>query len=238
MGLRQGDLKDLVYHIFEIDAYASKMGEDKNIITLSFTVKDKAPADDLVRFLEGGYGFILDSDVTAGEQSDGNYRVFVELQREKSANNNIMEILDGVKKLADIDSFKFRYYKGFKSYETTLDNLNEQVPLDSDNYGVTVSESNLNNYKNFFNNSYVEEIIMEDNILSIKKSYAEKIMFEFIDFGETMSTVKRINESIDVMDSYPEILFLTKYLGDYNICKYGDKFVFENAGSTLVLKKL
>ena len=238
MGLRQGDLKDLVYHIFEIDAYASKMGEDKNIITLSFTVKDKAPADDLVRFLEGGYGFILDSDATAGEQSDGNYRVFVELQREKSANNNIMEILDGVKKLADIDSFKFRYYKGFKSYETTLDNLNEQVPLDPNSYGVTVSESNLNNYKNFFNNSYVEEIIMEDNILSIKKSYAEKIMFEFIDFGETMSTVKRINESIDVMDSYPEILFLTKYLGDYNICKYGDKFVFENAGSTLVLKKL
>jgi len=238
MGLRQGDLKDLVYHIFEIDAYASKMGEDKNIITLSFTVKDKAPADDLVRFLEGGYGFILDSDVTAGEQSDGNYRVFVELQREKSANNNIMEILDGVKKLADIDSFKFRYYKGFKSYETTLDNLNEQVPLDPNSYGVTVSESNLNNYKNFFNNSYVEEIIMEDNILSIKKSYAEKIMFEFIDFGETMSTVKRINESIDVMDSYPEILFLTKYLGDYNICKYGDKFVFENTGSTLVLKKL
>ena len=238
MGLRQGDLKDLVYHIFEIDAYASKMGEDKNIITLSFTVKDKAPADDLVKFLEGGYSFILDSDVTAGEQSDGNYRVFVELQREKSANNNIMEILDGVKKLADIDSFKFRYYKGFKSYETTLDNLNEQVPLDPNSYGVTVSESNLNNYKNFFNNSYVEEIVMEDNILSIKKSYAEKIMFEFIDFGETMSTVKRINESIDVMDSYPEILFLTKYLGDYNICKYGDKFVFENAGSTLVLKKL
>ena len=238
MGLRQGDLKDLVYHIFEIDAYASKMGEDKNIITLSFTVKDKAPAEDLVRFLEGGYSFILDSDVTAGEQSDGNYRVFVELQREKSANNNIMEILDGVKKLADIDSFKFRYYKGFKSYETTLDNLNEQVPLDPNSYGVTVSESNLNNYKNFFNNSYVEEIVMEDNILSIKKSYAEKIMFEFIDFGETMSTVKRINESIDVMDSYPEILFLTKYLGDYNICKYGDKFVFENAGSTLVLKKL
>ena len=39
MGLRQGDLKDLVYYIFEVDAYASKMGEDKNIVTISFTVK-------------------------------------------------------------------------------------------------------------------------------------------------------------------------------------------------------
>ena len=49
MGLRNGDLKDLVYDVFEIDSYASKMGEDKNIVTLSFSVKDRSPADDLVK---------------------------------------------------------------------------------------------------------------------------------------------------------------------------------------------
>jgi hypothetical protein len=238
MGLRQGDLKDLVYHIFEIDAYASKMGDDKNIITLSFTVKDKPPADDLVKFLEGGYSFILDSDVTAGEQSDGNYRVFVEIERDKSANKNIMEIIDGIKKLAEVEDFKFRYYKGFRSHDVTIENLDREVPLDPDNYGITVSESNLNNYKNFFSNSYVEDIVMEDNVLTITKAYADKLMFEFVDFGETLKTVKRINESLDIMDSYPEILFLTKYLGDYNICKYGDKLVFENSERVLVLKRL
>ena len=238
MGLRQGDLKDLVYHIFEIDAYASKMGDDKNIITLSFTVKDKPPADDLVKFLEGGYSFILDSDVTAGEQSDGNYRVFVEIERDKSANKNIMEIIDGIKKLAEVEDFKFRYYKGFRSHDVTIENLDREVPLDPDNYGITVSESNLNNYKNFFSNSYVEDIVMEDNVLTITKAYADKLMFEFVDFGETLKTVKRINESLDIMDSYPEILFLTKYLGDYNICKYGDKLVFENSKNTLVLKRV
>jgi|TARA_B110000503_G_scaffold124984_1_gene192090 hypothetical protein len=238
MGLRHADLKDLVYHIFEIDAYASKMGDDKNIITLSFTVKDNSPADDLVRFLEGGYSFILDSDVTAGEQTDGNYRVFVELERDSSANENIMEIVDGIKKLADVEEFKFRYYKGFRSYDVTLENLDREVPLDPDNYGITVSESNLNNYKNFFSNSYVEEIVMEDDIISIKKAYADKLMFEFVDFGETTKTVNRITESLDIMNSYPEIIFLTKYLGDYNICKYGDKLVFENSKNTLVLKRV
>jgi|TARA_R110000772_G_scaffold108894_2_gene212022 hypothetical protein len=238
MGLRQNDLKDLVYHIFEIDSYASKMGDDKNIITLSFTVKANAAADDLVRFLEGGYSFILDSDVTAGEQNDGNYRVFVEIERDKSANENIMEIVDGIKKLADVEDFKFRYYKGFRSHDVTIENLDREVPLDPDNYGITVSESNLNNYKNFFSNSYVEEIVMEDNVLTITKAYADKLMFEFVDFGETLKTVKRINESLDIMESYPEILFLTKYLGDYNICKYGDKLVFENSERVLVLKRL
>ena len=238
MGLRQHDLKELVYHIFEIDSYASKMGDDKNIITLSFTVKANAAADDLVRFLEGGYSFILDSDVTAGEQNDGNYRVFVEIERDKSANENIMEIVDGIKKLADVEDFKFRYYKGFRSHDVTIENLDREVPLDPNNYGITVSESNLNNYKNFFSNSYVEEIVMEDNVLTITKAYADKLMFEFVDFGETLKTVKRINESLDIMESYPEILFLTKYLGDYNICKYGDKLVFENSERVLVLKRL
>jgi hypothetical protein len=238
MGLRKSDLKDLVYHIFEIDEYASKMGDDKNIITLSFTVNSKDPADDLVRFLEGGYSFILDADVTAGEQDDGTYRVFVELERDKDGNKNIMEIIDGVTKLADLEKVKFRYYKGFKSFSATLDNLDREVPLDPDNYGITVSESNLNNYKNFFNNSFIDDIVMEDNILTIKKAYADKLVFEFVDFGETFKTVKRINESMDIMNSYPEILFLTKYIGDYNICKYGDKLVFENDDSTLVLERI
>jgi len=38
MGLRAGDLKNCVYKVFEIDSYKSKMGDDKNIVTLSFSV--------------------------------------------------------------------------------------------------------------------------------------------------------------------------------------------------------
>ena len=238
MGLRIGDLKDLVHHIFEIDAYASKMGDDKNIVTLSFTVKDKNPADDLMRFLEGGYSFILDSDVTAGEQSDGAYRVFVELERDRSANENIMEIIDGVSKLASVDNFKFRYYKGFKSFKVSMENLDREVPLDPDNYGITVSESNLNNYKNFFTNSYLEDIVMEDTTLSIKKAYADTLAFEVLDFGDTNKVVTQITETFDVLNSYPELMFLTKYMGDYNISKYGDKLVFENKNKSLVLKRI
>ena len=238
MGLRIGDLKDLVHHIFEIDAYASKMGDDKNIVTLSFTVKDKNPADDLMRFLEGGYSFILDSDVTAGEQSDGAYRVFVELERDRSTNENIMEIVDGVSKLASVDNFKFRYYKGFKSFKVSMENLDREVPLDPDNYGITVSESNLNNYKNFFTNSYLEDIVMEDTTLSIKKAYADTLAFEVLDFGDTNKVVTQITETFDVLNSYPELMFLTKYMGDYNISKYGDKLVFENKDKSLVLKRI
>ena len=237
MGLRHGDLKDLVYDVFEIDSYASKMGEDKNIVTLSFSVKDRAPADDLVKFLEGGYSFILDSDVTSGEQADGTYKVFVELERDNKSNDNIMEIVDGIKKLSEIEKFRFRYYKNFRSHNISIESLNEFVPTDPDNYGIKVNESNLDNYKNFFSKSYVDDIVMTESILTIKKSYADPLHFKFIDFGPTVKTLNSIKESFNTKD-FSEIIFLSKYVGDYNITKYGNKLTFENSGSTLVLERI
>ena len=238
MGLVANDLFGTIDKIFEIDSYASKMGDDKNIVTLSFSLTGKEAAKDLSNFLEKGYSFILDSDVTEGEQSDGMYRVFVEMERDSEVGDNIFEILDGVKKLSGKDDFKFRYYKGFRSHEATQDKISEMVPTDPEKYGITMQENTLNNYKTFFSNSFVDSIEMQENKITIKKKFADTLMFEFVDFGNTLNTIKQINESFDIMDSYPEILFLTKYLGDYNISKYGDKLVFENKDKALVLKRI
>ena len=81
MGLHTGDLNHLVYDVFEIDSYKSKMGDDKNIVVMSLSAKTKESANDLMNFLEKGYSFILDADVTSGEQADGTYKVFVELEK-------------------------------------------------------------------------------------------------------------------------------------------------------------
>ena len=227
MTLRTGDLKDLVEDIFEVDSYQSKMGDDKNIITLSFNCKDKQPAEDLSSFFEKGYDFILDSDVTAGEQSDGNYKVFVELERNRHSPENILELLDGVSKLTEIEKFKFRYYKSFQSKEATLEQMTQDIPVDPDLYGQIATESNMHNFKNFFNKSYVESIEMHDNILTIKKKYADPLKFKYIDFGRTQQTLDSINESFNA-NEFAEIIFLSKYIGDYNITKYGHKLTFEN----------
>ena len=239
MGLRGADLRDMVDSIFEIDSYKSKMGDDQNIVTLSFSLADKAAAEDLSNFLEKGYSFILDSDVTAGEQSDGTYKVFVELERNRQAPEQISEIMTGLKELAGKDDFKFRYYKNFRSHPATLDNLQEMVPTDPDNYGISMQESALNNYKDFFSNSFIDSIEMDDNdVLTISKKYADPLVFEFVDFGDTLDVIKRTTGKFDLMESYPEILYLTKYIGDYNISKYGTTLVFENKGKALVLKRI
>jgi len=237
MTLKTGDLKDLLHHIMEIDSYKSKMGSDKDIITLSFSTGTKESADDLMVFIEKGYEFVLDSDATAGEQSDGTYKVFVEIERSRNAPEEILEIIDGVKKLSNLDDLKFRYYKNFKSMLLNLETLTATVPIDSESYKNKVNESNMDNYKNFFNRSFVESIDMWDDIIKIKKKFADPVYFKFIDFGDKTQIMNDLTESLN-FNEFAEVIFLSKYIGDYNITKYGNKLTFENQDKTLVLTRI
>jgi len=237
MTLKHGDLRDLVYHILEIDSFKSKMGSDEEIVTLGFSTKTKEAADDLANFFEKGYDFVLDADATPGEQSDGTYKVFVELERSNEVPSEIMELANGVENLAKLKNLKFRYYKNWRSQPLDETELESTVPLDSENYGIKVNESNLSNYKNFFNRSFVESVDMFDNVLRIKKKYADPVFFEFVDCGNRDDIMSSLTESFNI-DGYSEILYLTKYIGDYAITKYGDKIVMENQGYSVVLKRI
>jgi hypothetical protein len=237
MGLRPDDLKDLVYNIFEIDNFKSKMGDDKDIITLSFSVKEKDAANDLMNFLEKGYGFVLDADVTPGEQSDGTYKVFVEIERKDTAPNSIMDIVDGVKKITGRSKLKFRYHKSFRSHDVSSELLTELVPLDPDEYNARLSNRNIDSFLEFFNHGFVDDISMLCETLTIKKKWADPIHFKFIDFGPTEATINNISESFNV-SGFAEIMYLTKYIGDYNITKYGNKLTFESNEHVLVLERI
>ena len=83
----------------------------------------------------------------------------------------------------------------------------------------------------------VENVTMWGNMLTIKKAWADPVAFKFVEFGPTVETLNNISESFNI-NGFSEIIFLTKYIGDYNITKYGKKLTFENAGKTLVLERL
>ena len=236
MGLRQNDLEFTIDNIFEIDSFKSKMGDDKDIVTLSFAIKGEQPAKDLGNFIETGYTYVLDADKTSGEQSDGKYRVFVEIERTKNVPLQILEILDGVKKISNLPELRFRYYKNFRSVPADEQHIHEQIPLDSGAYDIKTTENQMENYKNFFGDSNLDDIYMEDNNVVMKKNYADKLVFEFVDMGYTQDIYDNLKESIQIT-AFPEIIFLSKYVGDYNITKVGENLVFENNGHCVVLKR-
>lgn len=237
MGLRTNDLANLINNIFEIDSYSSKMGADQDIVTLSFSVRDKQPADDLVKFLESGYNFILDADVSAGELEDNTYKVFVEIERDSNINNNIFEILDGVKKITGEENWKYRYYKNFKSKQATIENLDNDVPMDSDSYVTNKDTVTMENYKNFFKQSFVESVTMEDTTIILHKQHAKPLHMKFIDIGNTENILNNIKESYNPWE-FAEVIYLSKFIGDYNITKYGNKLTLENNNKTLVVERI
>jgi len=237
MTLKAGDLRDLLNKVVEIDSHKSKMGNDSDIVVVTLSTLTKESADDLSSFIERGYSFVLDADATPGETSDGTYKVFIEIERDREAAANIIEMVDGISKLSNMDDIRFRYYKNFKSKELNATNLEEVLPTTADDYDVAIQEGRMQNYKNFFNRSFVEDVYMEDDMIVINKAYADPVAFNFVDFGPTQETLDSITESFNA-DDFAEIIFLSKYIGDYNITKYGNKLTFENEGNTLVLERV
>lgn len=236
--LRSNDLKMLVDYVFEIDSYASKMGDDKDIVVLSFTCKTEDAAKDLVKFIEKGYDFVLDADATPGESDDGKYKVFVEIERNRRIKKQILEILDGVKKLADIDNFKFRYYKSFLSQIANEETLDE-IPTNKVDYDNKINENHLNNFSNFFGRSYLESLDVDNDEIVFQKLYAEPLRMKIKDFGDKNEIYNNLEGRIMIESKdMAEILFLTKYIGNYNINKINNFLIFENDNYALVLEKI
>lgn len=238
-GLLAGDLTRLVDNIFEIDSYASKMGEDKDIVVLAFNVKSQKPADDLVEFVENGYDFVLDADSSPGELADGKYKVFVEIERNRRIAQQIVELLNGIGLLADIDDFKFRYYKSFHSLDADESNLDETIPKTKDEYEINIQESTMNNFSNFFGRSYLESISVDHEDIVFQKKFSGPLRLRIKDFGPKEEVYNNINGPIMLEGSaMSEIMYFTKYVGNYNITKIGNVFVFENGEYAVALENI
>jgi hypothetical protein len=235
--LQAGDLHNLVHHVFEVDSYRSKMGNDKDVVVLSFTVESKDPADDLVNFIEKGYQFVLDADVTPGELSNGKYKVFVELQRDSHVAEHISDLLYGVKKLTGLDEFKFRYYKSFDSKDAVREMLEEVIPNDPNTYEESIKEHAMESYEHFFAKGRLEKVVMEGNVLRTKRIFKNPLDFKVISAGKTEAVLESIKDKINV-NEWAEIIFLTKYLGDFNITKFGNKLMFEDNGHAVLMERL
>ena len=228
----------MVKDVFEVDNYKSKIGNDKDICVLTFIVDSKDPAEDLENFIEMGYDFVLDAECTTGELDDGKYRVFVEIERNRHLPEQLEELLDGVKKATGIDDFRFRYYKEFKSVPATKEFFEKKVPTDPDMYDATTGSSGINNFQEFFINSYVDDIKLLGETITFKRVYKDLLEFKVVDFGEKYDIHQTIKGPVMLEgNGMAETIYLTKYLGDFNINKIGNQFVLEKDGYALILEK-
>ena len=87
-------MEGLIKPVIHVDEFTSKMGEDDDIIVLSFFLRDPTAAKDLMNWFERGYDFIIDADRSPGEIKTNRYLVFVEIRRRSSAGAQVTQLLD------------------------------------------------------------------------------------------------------------------------------------------------
>jgi hypothetical protein len=124
------DMDGLLKPTIHVDEFSSKMGDDDDIIVVSFFVRDPQAAKDLMMWFEKGYDFVLDADKSPGEIRPGRYLVYVEIRRRSTAGGNVEQLLNDLNTLTEFESADqwLMHYKG-KEIPFSRDTFDSTVPL-------------------------------------------------------------------------------------------------------------
>ncbi len=238
-GLRPMDLAEMVNSTFEVDTFRSKMGEDRDVCVLTFTVNDRNPAKDLMEFIEKGYNFVLDADVSSGENTNGEYSVFVELSRTAELAEQIKELTYGIKKLTGINDWEFRYHKDNKKFQVSEETLKSVIPPTPGAYDGLMSKMRTEGVKRFFNKTLMDDLTLDGDVITIHKPFNKTVKLRMVKEAATDSILEGVDDTITMDESaISEIFWLTKVLGDYNINKVGGSFMFDNKGQAMLLQRI
>ena len=149
MSLEYGDLKRLVHDEIHVDEYQSKLGDNRDVIVVSLKVAGKEPSQDICGFVEKGYDWVLDADISSGEMDDGDYLVFIELRRDRDAIKHIVEMMQDLENLTDIPVEKLRlnYYKDYNIHPFSQENLERLVPITPEEYDQRYGKKEIDSMK-------------------------------------------------------------------------------------------
>jgi len=133
-GLGYKDLAGMMKNTVYIDDFASKMGDDDEIVVVSFYVRDRQAAMDLVNWFEKGYVDVMDADMSPGEVKPNRFLVYVEMKRRSYTGDKIMEMLNDFNTLTEYEGDGWIMgYKG-EEYPFTLENYAKLVPQSPQEY--------------------------------------------------------------------------------------------------------
>ncbi len=141
--LQYKDLEGIMKPTIHVDEFSSKMGDDEDIIVLSFFVRNKSAARDLMGWFEKGYDFVLDADMSPGEIKPNRYLVYIEMRRRSSAPRNVNELLSDLSTLTEFEPND--WIMTYQGQDCPWDEkvFEQRVPLSPKQY-VAATQSDLN----------------------------------------------------------------------------------------------
>lgn len=162
------DMVGYVTPVLGIDEFESRIGDDSEIIVLNFIVSGSKVGENLVDWLERGYDWIIDAEISPGEVLDKKYYVFAEINRTSNAPRRIMEVLDDLNTLTDIKKDGWKIKIDGKKYPASEEIIKEKITLSSSEYKNN-KEGELNEWREIAGLPTVKTYEIDDDILNLQR---------------------------------------------------------------------
>jgi hypothetical protein len=127
--LQYKDMEGLMKPTIHVDEFSSKMGDDDDIIVISFFVRDERAAKDLMNWFEKGYDFVIDADRSPGEIKPNRYLVYVEIRRRSTAGGQVDQLIDDLGTLTEFDKDDWTIHYRGEEVPFSRDEFDRLVPL-------------------------------------------------------------------------------------------------------------
>ena len=228
----QNEMKNYVMPSIQIDSHQAKLGKDEDVSVLKIECKDKVVAEDLVKFIETGYKYVLDADMSPAKDVSGVYNVFVEMQRNENLPENIMNMIRDVENITGMLPWRFKFHKSDAEHKLTQENVQTQIPMSASEYKFLTDENVDEDIKKFFESSTVKRVYRSGKRLTLHKKYVHhNFMIEGVN-APSVSGVYRIDENSTSQSSY-----ISGWLGgSYQVVKVGDIFKLSKNDTNVLLK--
>jgi len=139
--LEYKDMEGLLKPTIHIDEFTSKMGEDDDIIVVSFFIRDNKAAKDLMNWFEKGYDFVIDADRSPGEIKPNRFLVYVEIRRRSTARAHVQQLLEDLNTLTEFEPQDWTMIYEGKQVPFTQEEFERLVPLSPKAYRETHDEA-------------------------------------------------------------------------------------------------
>jgi len=227
------DLEDMVSPTFGVDVFDAKTGDNESVCVLSFRVRSEAAARDLANFTEREGDWVLDSDVSTGQDATGKYLVFVEIQRTRQLTNRILELVELYDRLCGATDWRFTVGKFQKRHECTSENLSKHVTTSVDAYKSQLAEQRHQEITEFFNGTIYNTVKVNENALRLEQYFQPHKVHSALKMTilKENPTNEEINENMSLKVKSP-----TDSLARWLSTTLGENVEVEAAGPNFLLK--
>jgi len=132
--LEYKDMEGMIKPTIHVDEFAAKMGDDDDIIVISFFVRGEQAARDLVNWFEKGYDWVMDADRSPGEIRPGRYLVYIEMRRRSTAGERVSEAIEDLATLTEFEPADWTMHYDGKTTPFSKEEFDRQVPLSPKDY--------------------------------------------------------------------------------------------------------